>query len=84
MPDNPPEKREPTPEEKTLVMGDEATVRALLATAGFTPRDDELRNFTEVYAVIKQMVAALYSVEEARYESPGLHFTPTPRFVDWA
>jgi hypothetical protein len=29
------------------------------------------------------MIDVLYAVEEARYESPGLHFTATPTYAQW-
>jgi hypothetical protein len=63
---------------------DTTTVAHLLEAAGFTPPPDEVAELATDYQVVRAMVAMLYTVDEARYESPALGFDPDPRFVDWA
>lgn len=63
---------------------DEAdAVRGLLAAAGFDPPPTDVAELVEAYAMVREMVKLLYSVDAARYESPALRFQPDPRFVDW-
>jgi hypothetical protein len=62
---------------------DEATVRALLAAAAIPASEEEILAFAGDYPRLKGMVELLHAVPEARYESPGLHFNPTPKFAEW-
>jgi hypothetical protein len=64
-------------------MDDAETVRNLLAAAGFDPPATDLAEIVDAYAMVRDMVKLLYSVDAARYESPALRFEPEPRFVDW-
>jgi hypothetical protein len=64
-------------------MDDESTVRTLLAVAGIPVPEDEIASVVVEYGRLKTMIATLHAVEEARYESPGLHFDPAPIFADW-
>jgi hypothetical protein len=63
---------------------DTTRVRHLLEAAGFTPPDEEVAELAGDYAIVRQMVALLYTVDESRYESPATGFDPDPRFTDWA
>jgi hypothetical protein len=63
---------------------DELTVRTLLAAAGIPVPEEEIGNVVIEYGRLKAMIATLHAVEEARYESPGLHFDPMPVFADWS
>jgi hypothetical protein len=65
-------------------MDDTTTVQCLIDAAHFSPSELEMAELTAAYPVVAGMVAALYSVEAARYEAPALHFNPDPVFVDWA
>ena len=63
-------------------MSDEATVKTLFAAAGIDAADD-LAFIVGTYPILQALVGVLYSVEAARYESPGLVFDPDPRFLAW-
>mgnify|MGYP005824228847 CR=1 FL=1 len=60
------------------------TVRCLLDVAGFVPPPEEVAHLEQAYALLTGMVASLYQVDAARYESPALTFDPQPQFADWA
>jgi hypothetical protein len=62
----------------------ESTVRTLLAIAGLSPSDDEVATLVAAYPAHKQGIESLYAIPEVRYGAPGLIFTATPTFVDWA
>src|ERR1039458_7905696 len=64
-------------------MDDADAVRNLLAAAGFDPPATDLVEIVDAYAMVREMVKLLYSVDAARYESPALRFETEPRFVDW-
>jgi hypothetical protein len=64
-------------------MDDGDAVRGLLAAASFDPPATDLAELVEAYAMVREMVKLLYSVDAARYESPALRFEPDPRLVDW-
>ena len=57
----------------------EDLVRSQFATIGIEPSEEELKQFAASYPAIRRMADLLHAVGEARYESPGLHFNPTPR-----
>ncbi len=61
-----------------------ATVATLLANAGLRPTPEEMSGLVGAYSAQAAGLAALWAVPEARYESPALHFTATPRFADWS
>jgi hypothetical protein len=61
-----------------------ALVKMLLASAGVPATDEEIELVTTQYGRLKGMIEILYAVEEARYESPALHFTATPTYAEWA
>ena len=61
-----------------------AIVTTMLGNAGLTPTPDELSGLVGAYSAQAAGLAAMWAVPEARYESPALHFTATPRFADWA
>lgn len=63
---------------------DEAVVRALLAAHGLAPSEDEIATLVALYGPNRQSVERLYSVAEARYESPALSFSATPVFAEWS
>jgi hypothetical protein len=66
-------------------MGPDTTaVSHLLDAAGFAPPAHEVAELATDYAIVRGMVALLYTVDEARYESPAIGFDPDPRFADWA
>jgi hypothetical protein len=60
------------------------TVARLLEAAGFAPPPNEVSELAADYDVVRAMVAMLWTVDEARYETPAIGFDPDPRFVDWA
>jgi hypothetical protein len=62
---------------------DAALVKMLLAKAGVPASEEEIKLVTSQYVRLKGMIDVLYAVEEARYESPGLHFTATPTYAEW-
>jgi len=64
-------------------MTDETRVAALLDAAGLQPSPAEREAFIAVYPRLRAMVASLYAVPEARYESPALVFDPRPHFDEW-
>jgi hypothetical protein len=59
-------------------MGEGTEVRGLLAAAGFAPPEEDVAILEHTYPVIRQMVALLYSVEEARDEAPAVRFRADP------
>ena len=59
-------------------MGDGTEVRGLLGAAGFAPPEEDIAILEYTYPMIRQMVALLYSVDEARDETPAVQFTPLP------
>ena len=64
---------------------DDATVVAmLLARAGLPASAAEHAKLTAAYAQQQAGIEAMYAVAATRYESPAVHFDPTPTFVDWA
>jgi hypothetical protein len=62
----------------------ELTVRNLMATAGLSPSEDEMATLVAAYPEFKAGIESMYAVPETRYASPGLIFTATPIFADWA
>ncbi|HEY1831430.1 MAG TPA: hypothetical protein VGG38_14440 [Acidimicrobiales bacterium] len=60
-----------------------ALVKMLLAMAGVPATEEEIELVISQYARLKGMIDVLYAVEEARYESPALHFTATPTYAEW-
>ena len=60
-----------------------ALVKMLLASAGVPATDLEIELVTSQYGKLREMIGMLYAVEEARYESPAMHFTATPIFAEW-
>jgi hypothetical protein len=62
----------------------ELTVRTLIGAAGLSPSEDEMTDLVAAYPGFKDGIESLYAVLETRYASPGLIFTATPLFVDWA
>jgi|GEM_PF-4423864 len=61
----------------------EVAVRAALAAAGVTPSEAEIEGLVAGYDRVRSLADLLHAVPAARYESPGLHFDPTPVFADW-
>jgi aspartyl-tRNA(Asn)/glutamyl-tRNA(Gln) amidotransferase subunit A len=61
-----------------------ATVATLLAAAGLAPSPAEVAILVGQYPSFRAAVERLHSMPELRYESPGLIFTATPVFADWA
>jgi hypothetical protein len=51
-----------------------AAVRLLMAAAGLTPGDDEIRALAGGYPALRQRVASLYQVDEARDQTPATTF----------
>jgi hypothetical protein len=62
----------------------ETTVRTLVAAAGLTPSEEELATLVAGYPGYKAGIESLYAIPEARYAAPGLIFSATPTFADWA
>jgi hypothetical protein len=62
---------------------DATTVRAWLDAAGLDPPEEDFEALVQGYSRNRQMAALLFSVKEARYESPALTFQPDPRHADW-
>jgi hypothetical protein len=62
----------------------ESTVRTLLTIAGLGPSDDEVATLVAAYPMFKAGIDSLYAIPEVRYGAPGLIFTATPTFADWA
>jgi hypothetical protein len=58
-------------------------VTTLLGEAGLPASPAEIESLAVAYAGLKADIESLYAVEEARYESPCLHFDPDPTFADW-
>jgi hypothetical protein len=65
-----------TPDHQTIV-------KLMLDRAGLSVSEAELAKLTDAYSQQQPGIESLYKVEAARYESPCLHFTPTPTFADW-
>jgi hypothetical protein len=61
----------------------EQTVRTLLAVAGISADDEALAELTRVYPVFRAALDTLYTVPEARYESPAPVFRASGTYVDW-
>lgn len=61
----------------------DAAVRTALATAGITPTEEEIEALVAGFPRFRAMADLLHAVPAARYESPGLHFNPTPVFAEW-
>lgn len=61
----------------------EIAVRSALRAAGITPSEEEIEALVAGYGRVRGMVDLLHAVPAARYESPGLHFNPTPVFAEW-
>jgi hypothetical protein len=57
------------PSEETV-----ALVRRLLAVAGLSPGEDEVRALAGSYPALRQRVASLYQVDGARCETPAPTF----------
>jgi hypothetical protein len=53
---------------------DAAVVRALLRAAHFDPPEADMPAMTHSYAITRQMVGLLYTVDEAREDWPVLQF----------
>jgi hypothetical protein len=64
-------------------MDDTDTVLTLLRAAGFDPPEDDVAALVEGYPRTRELAALLFAVEEARYESPALHFRADPRAESW-
>jgi hypothetical protein len=62
---------------------DEAVVKMLMDVAGVPATEEEIAMVASQYGRLKGMIDLLYAVEEARYESPALHFTATPVYAEW-
>jgi hypothetical protein len=62
---------------------DTSLVKLLLDRAGLPASDEELSKLTDAYIQQQAGIESLYAVAATRYESPCLHFTPTPTFADW-
>jgi hypothetical protein len=60
-----------------------ALVKILMAAAGVPATEEEIVMVTSQYERLKGMIDLLYAVDEARYESPALHFTATPVYAEW-
>jgi hypothetical protein len=69
-----------------MIMDEDAefTVRTLIGAAGLSPSDAEMAELVAAYPGFKDGIESLYAVPETRYASPGLTFTATPIFADWA
>jgi hypothetical protein len=65
-------------------MDDATTVRAWLDAAGLDPPEEDFEVLVQGYSRNRQMAALLFSVKEARYESPALTFQPDPRHAEWS
>lgn len=63
---------------------DETILRALLAAHRISPSDEEFSVLLAQCATRRQGAELLHAMPEARYEAPGLIFTATPVFADWA
>ena len=64
-------------------MDDATSVRALLDAAGLNPPARDVDALVREYPIVRGMADFLFSVDEARYESPAQRFEPEPRVVDW-
>jgi hypothetical protein len=62
----------------------ETTVRTLLDAAGLRPSQEELATLVAAYPEYKAGIESLYAIPETRYAAPGLIFSATPVFADWA
>jgi hypothetical protein len=65
-------------------MNDETAVRVLLTRSGITPTTEwDMAALVAAYTVLRPAADLLYTVPEARYESPATRFDPAPTFADW-
>jgi len=64
-------------------MDDATTVRALLDAAQLRPPPEDVEALVREYPIVRGMADFLFTVEDARYESPALRFEPEPRVADW-
>jgi hypothetical protein len=62
----------------------ETTVHTLIGAAGLGPSEEEMAILIAAYPEYKAGIESLYGVAETRYAAPGLIFTATPIFADWA
>jgi hypothetical protein len=58
-------------------------VRTLLGEAGLPASPEEIERLAASYVELRAGIESLYAVDEAKYESPGLHFNPDPTYADW-
>jgi hypothetical protein len=63
-------------------MDEREDVRSRLAAAGIQPPEDDMDALVQAYAQLRKMAAEIFAVDEARYESPALHFDADPAFTD--
>lgn len=57
---------------------DAVVVRGLLRAAGVQPPEADIAALVQSYAMTRQMVGLLYTVDEAREEWPALRFRADP------
>jgi hypothetical protein len=57
---------------------DAAVVRGVLGAAGVQPPEADVAALVQSYAMTRQMVGLLYTVQEAREEWPALRFRADP------
>jgi hypothetical protein len=62
---------------------DLSRVRDRLRAAGFDPPEADLAALAQSYAQTRAMAALLFTVAEARYESPALGLRVEPVDRDW-
>jgi len=55
---------------------DRTTVLALLQMSGLSPTDAEVDVMVRGYPAGREMVAALYTMPDVRYEDPAITFDP--------
>jgi hypothetical protein len=55
-----------------------STVRALLASAGLHPPEEDMDALVKAHAQLRKMAELVFTVDESRYESPALSFRPDP------
>ena len=59
-------------------------VKTLLDAAGLPASEAEITAYAAGFAEQRAAVDALYTVPEARYAAPALHFRASSRVADWA
>jgi hypothetical protein len=64
-------------------LDDATAVGALPDAAGLNPPEEDVEALVQGYARNRQMAAPLFTVKEARYESPALNFPCDPRHAEW-